>query len=360
MLIKESQLMVQNVNPISLLDEATFITESEAMVQPIAVPVREMSRFGEGATMVHFADVERLAEDNQFTYMEAMAAIAEANQIDASKMTVAVDEADLIVDPSLLDEMANVVVAPLSENSLAYRYVSECIDAWAEMDDTAEVDAMLEASLVEDADLEAFLEAETVEAEKTRNKQLHDQLTNYMAAAKSMNQNDPEYKKYQSAIAKTQKSITKSDATLKSLMGSRRNEAQAGGNMGKIKSGFNDSGVGKDDTSIKDRLGSAVGSAKSAAGGALDYAKNNKGKVAMGAAGVAGAVALGAAILKKANSKPKSWIGQKIAALRNVYAKWMKKAQNADASVGGRIKAACGKLMAIIDKLMAKLQNAAG
>jgi hypothetical protein len=287
MLIKESQLQ-SRLDPMSMLAEATFLSEEESRVQPVTIPVREMSRLGEGVTMVRFADVERLAEDSQVSYMDAVAAIAEASEVDVDKMTIAVDEADLIVDPSLLDEMTNIVVAPISENSLAYRYVSECIDAWANMDDTAEVDAMLEAALVEDSDLEAFCEGLASDYRDGADKKFIDQ----------------------------------------------ENED-----------------VRKPNT--------LAGKAGQVAAGVANAVSKNKGTVAA-AGGLATALAVGAAALKKANGKPKSWIGQKIASLRNIYAKWMKRAQNSDASVAGRIKAAAGKLMAIIDQLMAKLQKAAG
>jgi activator of HSP90 ATPase len=308
MLIKESYINKANV--INQLNEAVYLDESESMIQPVTIPVREMSRLGEGVTMVRFADVERLAEDSQVSYMDAVAAIAEASEVDASKLTVAVDEADLIVDPSLLDEMTNIVVAPLSESSLAYQYVSECIDAWAGMDDTAEVDAMLEAALVEDADLEAFVEgvADTVKSAAGKVKDF-----------------------YTGDFKKASGHMKDAEASAKDAIAARD-----AGNADDQKVHTNATGA------------NVVMAGQSAAKGAA--------KVAL----TAGGLALGYKILKAANNKPKSWIGQKIAALRSVYKKWMDKAQKADSSMAGRIKAAAGKIMAIIDQLMAKLQKAAG
>lgn len=299
MLIKESQLLKPaKLDPMSMLAEATFLSEEESKVQPVTIPVREMSRLGEGVTMVRFADVERLAEDSQVSYVDAVAAIAEASEVDASKLTIAVDEADLIVDPSLLDEMTNIVVAPLSESSVAYQYVAECIDAWADMN-AENADELLEAALVEDTELKAFAEA----------------LDDVKAKAAEVAEKGKEAAGKVADKAKTAAGVA--------------------------------AGVGSE----------LAGAAKEAGGKAVDYAKENPKTVVGGALAAAG---VAAAIYKASSNKPKSWIGQKIAALRNVYAKWMKKAQNADASVAGRIKAAAGKIMAIIDKLMAKLQNAAG
>ena len=82
-----------------------------------------------------------------------------------------------------------------------------------------------------------------------------------------------------------------------------------------------------------------------------------------GSGKVAGTVAvlgLAAKYAHQAATKPKSWIGQKIAALRKIYAKWMKKAVKGGPGIGAKFKQAAAKLLQIIDTLMAKLQKKAG
>ena len=95
-------------------------------------------------------------------------------------------------------------------------------------------------------------------------------------------------------------------------------------------------------------------------------ARLNKGQAALAATGaVAAAGAAGYGIakfakwVKEANNRPKSWIGQKIAALRGIYQKWMQQAQK-NPQKAGMIKSVAAKLLSIIDALMAKLQTAAG
>ena len=59
-----------------------------------------------------------------------------------------------------------------------------------------------------------------------------------------------------------------------------------------------------------------------------------------------------------ANNKPKSWISQKIASLRGIYAKWLEAAKKeSDANKANVIKKAAASLLKIIDQLLAKMQE---
>jgi hypothetical protein len=149
MLIKENSLIKQS-NILDKLNEAVYLDESEATTQPVTIPVREMSRFGEGYTMVRFADVERLAEDSQVSYMDAVAAIAEASEVDVDKMTIAVDEATIIESPEVLGELANVVVAPISDNDAVYQFCEAVTDAYLESGDESILEAVLDEGTIAD------------------------------------------------------------------------------------------------------------------------------------------------------------------------------------------------------------------
>jgi hypothetical protein len=142
MLIKESQLLTKS-NILDQLNEAVYLDESEATTQPVTIPVREMSRFGEGYTMVRFSDISRLAEDHSASYMDAVAAVAEASGVDAEKMTIAVDEADVIESPEILDELANVVVAPISETDVVYQLCEATIDEYVQSGDESILESLL-------------------------------------------------------------------------------------------------------------------------------------------------------------------------------------------------------------------------
>lgn len=127
MLITESQL-TRSASFQNILDEAVYLNEAESALSPVAVPVVENSRIG--AAVVNFADVERLAEENCMDYFEAVDAIAEANQISATDIAVAIDEARIIMDPEIVNECHNVVVRPISENSDAFIFVDMMLEAF--------------------------------------------------------------------------------------------------------------------------------------------------------------------------------------------------------------------------------------
>ena len=62
--------------------------------------------------------------------------------------------------------------------------------------------------------------------------------------------------------------------------------------------------------------------------------------------------------IQMANNKPKSWISQKIASLRGIYAKWLEAAKKeSDANKANVIKKAAASLLKIIDQLLAKMQK---
>ena len=127
MLITESQLN-RSTSFQNILDEAVYLNEAESALSPVAIPVVENSRIG--AAVVNFTDVERLAEENCMDYFEAIDAIAEANQISATDIAVAVDEARIIMDPEIVNECHNVVVRPISENSDAFIFVDMMLEAF--------------------------------------------------------------------------------------------------------------------------------------------------------------------------------------------------------------------------------------
>lgn len=127
MLITESQLN-RSTSFQNILDEAVYLNEAESALSPVAIPVVENSRIG--AAVVNFSDVERLAEENCMDYFEAVDAIAEANQISATDIAVAVDEARIIMDPEIVNECHNVVVRPISENSDAFIFVDMMLEAF--------------------------------------------------------------------------------------------------------------------------------------------------------------------------------------------------------------------------------------
>lgn len=144
MLFKQEDLAVSSIDEAAnILNDAVYLTESESFLSPKAIPVVENTRIGAG--VVNFEDVYRLSEENGVDYIDAMYAVAEANEIDPEQLAVAVDEADIIADPWIVNELANVVIRPVSEESTAYQFCSMCLEAYLDTEDEYFLNIMTEA-----------------------------------------------------------------------------------------------------------------------------------------------------------------------------------------------------------------------
>lgn len=163
MLITESQL-TRSTSFQNILDEAVYLNEAESALSPVAVPVVENSRIG--AAVVNFADVERLAEENCMDYFEAVDAIAEANEISATDIAVAVDEARIIMDPEIVNECHNVVVRPISENSDAFIFVDMMLEAFENTGDVTFMNMLVEEGEGDSAEQAKDVQAATSDSAK--------------------------------------------------------------------------------------------------------------------------------------------------------------------------------------------------
>lgn len=163
MLITESQLN-RSTSFQNILDEAVYLNEAESALSPVAIPVVENSRIG--AAVVNFTDVERLAEENCMDYFEAVDAIAEANQISATDIAVAVDEARIIMDPEIVNECHNVVVRPISENSDAFIFVDMMLEAFENTGDVTFMNMLVEEGEGDSAEQAKDVQAATSDSAK--------------------------------------------------------------------------------------------------------------------------------------------------------------------------------------------------
>lgn len=163
MLITESQL-TRSASFQNILDEAVYLNEAESALSPVAIPVVENSRIG--AAVVNFTDVERLAEENCMDYFEAVDAIAEANQISATDIAVAVDEARIIMDPEIVNECHNVVVRPISENSDAFIFVDMMLEAFENTGDVTFMNMLVEEGEGDSAEQAKDVQAATSDSAK--------------------------------------------------------------------------------------------------------------------------------------------------------------------------------------------------
>lgn len=164
MLFTESDFMIgantsEDKNFNDILGEAVFLDEEECALQPIAVPVVENTRIG--ALVANFSDIERLSEENNIDYIDAVYAVAESNDVNFGSIAVAIDEARIIADPELIDEVANVVVRPISENSDAYVFVDMLVEAYAKTGDVDFLNYLLEAEKADEGEQKAAAKAIT-------------------------------------------------------------------------------------------------------------------------------------------------------------------------------------------------------
>ena len=128
MVFTEQDLNI-GINPFDILNEATYV-DGDALISPFTVSMVENSDIG--GVVVRFSDVESISESYGCDYIDAMIAIAEENNVDPNYMAVVVDEADIIADPYIITELANVVVNPQSPYSLAYQFCEACLDCFLE------------------------------------------------------------------------------------------------------------------------------------------------------------------------------------------------------------------------------------
>lgn len=98
-----------------------------------AIPVVENSRIN--SVMVSINDLFTLTEDYGCSYEEAFCGVAEANQIDPENLAVVVEDWKIIETPELVDFVPNIVIKPISEANLAYRFVDECISEYCNTED---------------------------------------------------------------------------------------------------------------------------------------------------------------------------------------------------------------------------------
>ena len=139
MLFTESQLGTGNA--FSILDEATYLTQSEGQIQPQTVPVMEVSRLD--VVQIPFYAINELAESNGCGLLEAAAAVCSADGIDPQNAVISMTEEEVILYPDVVQEIGSVIVAPISSQDEVYQFCEACIDAYAESGSEEYLNAIL-------------------------------------------------------------------------------------------------------------------------------------------------------------------------------------------------------------------------
>ena len=127
MLITTKQLgSLYEMSALDVLDNSTYLDESEALLNPIAVPVLENTRLD--ICTVSYKDIQKVCEDYGCYTNEALNSIAEASNVDIDHIAVAIDESDIILDPSIINEFYQYTIIPESDYSIPSVFVEACLD----------------------------------------------------------------------------------------------------------------------------------------------------------------------------------------------------------------------------------------
>lgn len=97
------------------LNEAVYLTESEARFTPSMVPVIESNN----TYRVEQNYIKRVSESQDCTYLEALDLIKEANGINS--VSVVIEESDMILEPRLGTLYEDFYIKQISENSLMFK-----------------------------------------------------------------------------------------------------------------------------------------------------------------------------------------------------------------------------------------------
>lgn len=126
----------------TVLNDATYLSDRESVIKVNHIPLIENTRLGE--YLVDFKYLDRLSEEYDLDYENAMTVIAESNDIDADNVGVVINDWKIIETPELLDIIPNPVLKPISEDSFAYKYVDTFMQAFAETGDSVYIDAIID------------------------------------------------------------------------------------------------------------------------------------------------------------------------------------------------------------------------
>ena len=338
MLFTESQLNI--VNPLSILDEAVYLTSSEAKVSPLQLPVTIVS---ESVALINYEYLNQLMEDYGCSLEEAKIAVQEANQITETNLVMAVQEYQAILHHELVSE--DSVILPISENDEIYQLCENIICDSLDLDSDEEINNFIEANLL--APLDWFINKTDSLGYKVANK----------IYKKDMEQNDRDQSK---ALYSYYHNLNKMTSDIhKARMADSNNP------IARFKYGGKDRREKYLSLSAK-RARKIIPLVQEKENLARKYDKIKNRRDFLGdmagagirhAAWVGMGYGVGEAIksIAEYRNKPKSIIAKKIASLRHIYSKYMESAQKhpEKASIFKKVAA---KILSVIDKLLGFLQ----
>ena len=140
MIYSEQDLRI-GANAFDIINESAWI-DGGSIISPRTIALVESNSVG--GYVVRFNDIEALSEEYGIDYIDSMLAIAEVNGIDPQYLAVAVNESDIIINPELVYELANVITVPISRNSTAYQFCEACIDRYMNTGDEGYLELLVE------------------------------------------------------------------------------------------------------------------------------------------------------------------------------------------------------------------------
>ena len=370
MIFTEEQVtnnFINNYNAESILESAHYV--DIPIISPNTIAVCEASITDDVSVgVIRYSDIESLCEEYGLDYDEALSSIANTNNIDINALCIAVDESEVILDPSIVEDIPNVVINPISENSLAYQYCELMLEAYINSGNERYLDAIINESPGFIAQVGAGLG----NLDQSLGRRL-DNARKMFDGRGDKEAQDAILRVEGETIGKIQHKARQQESIKQKLkaLNQKMDQGPITGNDLKKKKAM-ERAIAQLETDMDD----AVNTANKHSAGAEKALKrnarvqkiwNNKGKIAGGVAGAAAVAGAGIAaykhfsakkILQQAEGKPASWISQKIASLRNMYSQWLAKANHAvNSQQAGMIRKICAQIMNVIDSLMAKLQH---
>ena len=145
MLITEAQLRSGNdVDIISMLNEAVYLSPDEINIHPNEIPVVENSSLG--TSLINWEDITSLAESANISYIDAICSIAEANDLSLEDMTMVMDEGTVISESDLFDA-DHMIVRPITEENEEFQHCLNAIEFCLESGNFDDLlDIMLESA----------------------------------------------------------------------------------------------------------------------------------------------------------------------------------------------------------------------
>ena len=349
MVINQNQLEILQANrAFDILNEATYLTDSEASFRVETVPIISLD---EGANLVEYDYLRQMMLEVGVDLDQAKDALAEVNGIDSSSIITVIPECELLLNHVLREDIGNFVVTPISPLSDAYFFCETMVSLYEETMDESYLALLLEDEkqdfirrLAADSKLNAADRQKAIEAWERKEQADKDwqQRKKEEKIQQAKDRLEAE-KKRAEEIKKRKEEHEDAKKESDRLMAERKAKEA---NM-----------------SFPEK---AIHAVKKKWMGQSNFTQSVLKKAAV-AAGVVGAGGLAYGINSRlqrirteAANQPRTWLAKKIAALRSIYSNYLNKARMERAQGrAGIFKTIASKILGVIDFLMKKLQHAA-